>query len=418
MADIVSMRADAEAARKRIDEILNVDGELSTGLVAELEEADTNFRKLQEEIKRFEVVDAARESLDVRNFEPRAPKASKAPAIDSRMQFQQNLRNAIRGTGPREDRAAIEGTGSGDNAEALMPVDLQDTMIRVLTDVSAVRQAATVASYDVDVELPVVTSRAEITAYTGESAAFDDINPEFQKLRIRSFKSAAETKITDEVLADSRGGVVAETLTQHAEAHALFWESQYLGTGVPQNTSNVDGLLANTGFSDAFGFIESGVPRKPADVDSGGNTAFSQVDYDDLIATTLAMPAQYWNLPKSWIVGPAMYEALIKLEDTGGRKLYQPQSLGALPDAPNIPTLLGYPVYVSSQMPSTAGAGVFAAILLERGSYMVADRTAGGQVQSQVDPFTYGGLGQTAYRTFVRSDGRWIRPESSARLTL
>lgn len=69
-------------------------------------------------------------------------------------------------------------------------------------------------------------------------------------------------------------------------------------------------------------------------------------------------------------------------------------------------------------MPEQAAAGVFAAILLERGSYMVADRTAGGQVQSQVDPFTYGGLGQTAYRTFVRSDGRWIRPESSARLTL
>ena len=59
--------------RKRIDEILNVDGELSTGLVAELEEADTNFRKLQDEIKRHEVVDAARESLDVRNFEPRTP---------------------------------------------------------------------------------------------------------------------------------------------------------------------------------------------------------------------------------------------------------------------------------------------------------------------------------------------------------
>ena len=417
MADIVSMRADAEAARKRIDEILNVDGELSTGLVAELEEADTNFRKLQDEIKRHEVVDAARESLDVRNFEPRAPKTSKAPAIDSRMQFQQNLRNAIRGTGPREDRAAIEGTGSGDNAAALMPVDLQDSMVRVLTDVSAVRQAATVVSYDVDVELPVVTSRAEITAYTGESAAFDDINPEFSKLRIRSFKSAAETKITDEVLADSRGGVVAETLTQHAEAHALFWEGQYLGTGTPQNTANVDGLLATSGFDTVFGTFDGSAARKPTDVDAGAGTTFASVTYDDLIATTLAMPAQYWNLPKSWIVGPGMYEALIKLEDTGGRKLYQPQSLGALPDAPNIPTLLGYPVYVSSQMPAEGG-GAYAAILLERGSYMVADRTAGGQVQSQVDPFTYGGLGQTAYRTFVRSDGRWIRPESSARLTI
>ena len=68
------------------------------------------------------------------------------------MQFQQNLRNAIRGT-DREDRAAIEGPGRATTRRLLMPVDLQDSMVRVLTDVSAVRQAATVVSYDVDVEL-------------------------------------------------------------------------------------------------------------------------------------------------------------------------------------------------------------------------------------------------------------------------
>jgi len=76
--------------------------------------------------------------------------------------------------------------------------------------------------------------------------------------------------------------------------------------------------------------------------------------------------------------------------------------------------MLGYPVLVSDAMPSEA-AGAFAAVLLSRESYVVADRVG---INSQVDPFTYGGSGITAWRTFVRSDGRWLRPTSSSRLQL
>jgi HK97 family phage major capsid protein len=110
-----------------------------------------------------------------------------------------------------------------------------------------------------------------------------------------------------------------------------------------------------------------------------------------------------------------MYRALLELTDnTTGRPLFLPQATGTIQAPGAIGNLLGYPVLVSDAMPSEA-AGAFAAVLLSRESYVVADRVG---INSQVDPFTYGGSGITAWRTFVRSDGRWLRPTSSSRLQL
>lgn len=412
MADLISMRHDAMEARKRIDSILSIEGELSAEQASDLENADKQLRSLTEQIKGAEVRESATEALNLPTYEPRtARKATVREEADSRQIFLRNLKHAMRTGGLPEERtysAPITG-GSGGEAEALMPVDLQDEMIRLLSNVSAVRQAATVRSYANDVEIPAVSTRAVITDYTGEGEAFDAMGPEFSKLRIRSFKSAAETQITEEVLNDSRGGIVSETLQQHAEAHGYFWETKFLGTGIAQNATDVDGILTNT---------FTAVPGAPTDrvmggSTSSGSTAFANVTYEDLVETAYGMPAAYWNTPKSWIVGPVMYRALLELTDSStGRPLFLPQATGTIQNPGAIGNLLGYPVLVSDAMPAD-DASTYAAVLLSRESYVVADRTG---VASQVDPYSYGGSGITAYRTFVRSDGRWLRPTSSARL--
>ena len=56
MADLISMRADAMDARKRIDSILAVDGELTAEQASDLESADQQLRSLTEQIKQAEVV--------------------------------------------------------------------------------------------------------------------------------------------------------------------------------------------------------------------------------------------------------------------------------------------------------------------------------------------------------------------------
>jgi HK97 family phage major capsid protein len=413
MADLVSMRADAAALRQDIETILATDGELSVGQVSELDSKREDLERVQDEVHRSESVDAARQALERPTF--RFPSADKVaatndgnrPNLSSRMQFIDNLRAAMRGERVVSDRfldfASSAGSATG-YAASLLPVDLQNEMVRLLANSSAVRKAATIRTYESDVEIPAVSARATITAYTGEGEAFDNFDPQFSKLRIRSYKSAAETLITDEVLADSRGGIVDEVLAQHAEAHGYFFEGKYLGTTAAQGSGNPDGILASS---------FSSVPGSPTDVTlASTKTAFSDVTYADLVDVAYGMPAAYWGLPKSWIVGPTMFRELLNMVDGDGRPMLLPQATGTAQTGGIDWNLLGHPVYVSDAMPAD-GAGNFAAVCLERGSYVVADRQG---ILSSVDPFTNGASGLVAYRSAFRTDGRWIRPTSSARL--
>jgi len=416
MADLVSMRADAMEARKRIDALLAVDGELTTDQVAELEKSDVEFRGLQAEISKAETIASAKESLTAPSFEFRAErKPEQRSQQEIRTQFLSDLKQEMRSPGSFERRTI----DFGGNAADLLPVDLQDEMIRLFASRSNVAQAATVRSYASDAEIPMVTARATITDFTGEGVAYDNFDPDFGKLRIRAFKSAAETKITEEVISDNRGGAVDEILTQHGEAHAYFWETKYLGTAAAQNATAPDGLLA------AEADIASTFPDEAlngtvaiADISTGsGDTTIADVTYQDLLDVTFGMPAKYWGLEKSWLMSPALFQHVIGLTDAGatGRPLFLPNATGTIQQSFNMGTLFGYPVYVSDAMTDATPAGSFQAVLLERGSYVVATRS---QVTSQVDPFTNGASGITAFRTRMRADGRWMRPSSSARLQI
>jgi len=416
MADLVSMRADAMEARKRIDALLAVDGELTTDQVAELEKSDVEFRGLQAEISKAETIASAKESLTAPSFEFRAErKPEQRSQQEIRTQFLSDLKQEMRSPGSFERRTI----DFGGNAADLLPVDLQDEMIRLFASRSNVAQAATVRSYASDAEIPMVTARATITDFTGEGVAYDNFDPDFGKLRIRAFKSAAETKITEEVISDNRGGAVDEILTQHGEAHAYFWETKYLGTAAAQNATAPDGLLA------AEADIASTFPDEAlngtvaiADISTGaGDTTIADVTYQDLLDVTFGMPAKYWGLEKSWLMSPALFQHVIGLTDAGatGRPLFLPNATGTIQQSFNMGTLFGYPVYVSDAMTDASPEGSFQAVLLERGSYVVATRS---QVTSQVDPFTNGASGITAFRTRMRADGRWMRPSSSARLQI
>jgi HK97 family phage major capsid protein len=410
------MRADAMEARKRIDALLAVDGELTTDQVAELEKSDVEFRGLQAEIAKAETIASARESLSAPSFEFRAErKPEQRSQQEIRTQFLSDLKQEMRSPGSFERRTI----DFGGNAADLLPVDLQDEMIRLFASRSNVAQAATVRSYASDAEIPMVTARATITDFTGEGVAYDNFDPDLGKLRIRAFKSAAETKITEEVISDNRGGAVDEILTQHGEGHAYFWETKYLGTAAAQNATAPDGLLA------AEADIASTFPDEAvngtvaiADISTGsGDTTIADVTYQDLLDVTFGMPAKYWGLEKSWLMSPALFQHVIGLTDAGatGRPLFLPNATGTIQQSFNMGTLFGYPVYVSDAMTDATPAGSFQAVLLERGSYVVATRS---QVTSQVDPFTNGASGITAFRTRMRADGRWMRPSSSARLQI
>jgi len=424
MADLVSMRADAAALRQDMENILSTDAELTVDQVAELDAKREKLEKLQDQVHRAESIDAAREAVARPTF--KFPSGQKFTAnreafgqTNSRQVFFERLKAQFRGERISDrfiDFGSAE-TGATGNAASLLPVDLQDEMIRLFANVSAVRNAATVRSYASDVEIPIVTSRATITATTLEGVAYDALEPDFGKVRFRSFKTAAETAITEEAIADARGGLVDEILQQHSEAHGNFWETAYTATTAAASATAPDGLrcteasLSSAGFSDDAGSVVI------TDVITSTNTIAS-VTYKNLLDVAFGMPAKYWGLDKSWVMSPAMYQHVLGLTDESGgagRPLFQARASGTLQDSATLGSLFGYPVLVSDALTEGTVAGKFQAILLERGSYIIADRAG---ISSQMDEFTRGAEGMTVFRTRMRSDGRWVRPSSSARLQI
>ena len=210
------------------------------------------------------------------------------------------------------------------------------------------------------------------------------------------------------MLEDSRGGTVGEVLKQQAEATAIWFESRMMSNTAAQSSTDVDGLLA-TDFT--------ALPSSPFDhTCPSGKTTTDDVTYADLVATAYAMPAAYWGMAKSWILSPAMFTSIMKLLDGNGRPILQPAATGTAQASASFGTLLGYPVLVSDALTDATPAGSYQALLLERGSYVVADRIG---MASQVDPFGDNAEnGMVSYYLSFRSDGRWLRPESSSRLKL
>ena len=420
MADIVSMRADAAAIRQDMETILATDGELSVDQVADLDAKREKLEGIQDEVNRAETVSAAKDALARPTFnfpsEQRAKVVQAHSGTDSRVRFRDNLLARMRGESV--ERSIEFGDSSTPGAAFdLLPVDLQDEFIsRLLPSVSGVLQAATVRTYTNDVEIPIGSTRATITAYTGEGVDYGNFDSEFSKVRFRSFKSTAETEISQEVLMDSRPSVVQEMLRQHAEEHAYFQETKYLSTSDPTGANNPGGMLAaETALDDDYPTEVDGNLAIFDETTAAGTPAISDVTYQNLLNVNFGMPAKYWGLPKSWLVSPAMYQHIIGLDDGANRPLFLPGNTGNISQEFALGTLFGHPVYVSDALTDASPAGSFQAVLLERGSYVVALRNG---VTTQVDEFSKGAQGMTMFRSFARHDGRWVRPSSSARLKI
>lgn len=395
--DIRAMRAEADELRSTITELIGKAGELTDSQVGDLESAETRLLEVNKEIHRAEVVDRASKAVDTPTFSRRGAVEASVPAD----LYEQTARNML-----AAGRGETRSYNTSDDA-ALIPTDLQDQLIRRLPSLSAVRAAATVQTFTNDAEIPAIASRISGGGIVAESGTFTTGEGTYTKIAVKNFKSAIRTQITLEAMADNRGGLVADTLQQHMEHHAEIWDALYLSTEAIAARDAPAGLCATKTS------IDAGANSPINDVDASGVTTATAVDIDNLIDTMNGLPGRYRTGAKSWIMSPAVHAAIVGSTDTNSRLVFLPQATGTVQENPlAVGTILGYPVYLSDNMPAAANDAV-AAILLDRRSYLVADRLS---LQSQIDPYTYGGSGLVEFRSWMRSDGIWTLPEASSRL--
>jgi HK97 family phage major capsid protein len=411
MADLVSKRAEANEARKLIDGILSVNGELTTEQVNELETADQRFKQLDAEIRQAEVVDSARASLARPTFgfkNGETPNAEKRKKSETRS-FEAMLDDAggrlLNRLGkPVEGRVYDTVTDA-----ALVPVDLKDELIRRLPKISGAMSASTVVTEAHDNEIAAVVNRIPTAGIIAEEGAFTAAQASFQRIRFRAYKMALTSSVSVEMLQDNRVNVMAETLLQHVESYAEGWDAAYLATTNPEDSTRAapGGLCATKAHIDAFGTDINDF------VMGTGDVAVADITVEDLLAVQAAVPGRYRSGDKSWVMSPAVHAQIVQSVSADDRMIFFPQSTGTLQSDPlSVGTLLGAPIYLSDAMPA-AGASAVAALYLDRRSYRVALRNT---MQTLEDPYSAGSSGIVKYNSHMRADGQWTLAEASARL--
>lgn len=416
MADLVQMRADATEARKRVDSLLDINGELSLSQAEELETADTEYRNLREQIKIAEIRESANESRNLPSFEfkgeakqedrqevePVATRSFEAMCDDAGARLLRKLGHNV------EVRTA-DPYDTTDSA-ALVPVDLKNELIRRLPAMSGAMAASTVVTDDHDNEIAAVVNRIPTVGITAEGAAFTVAQATFDRIRFKAYRMALETQITLEMLQDNRPQAMAETLLQHVESYAEGWDAAYLATMNPAEGSRTGpgGLCATKAHIDAAGATAIN------DVVLGsGDLAVADITIQDLLDVQAAVPGRYRTGAKAWVFSPDVHARIVQSIDANDRMIFFPQSTGTLQEDPlSVGTLLGSPIYLSDHMP-TPGASKVAALYLDKRSYRVSLRRT---LQTQEDPYTNGGSGIVAYRSHMRADGQWTLAEASSRL--
>lgn len=416
MTDLVKMRADATEARKRVDSLLDINGELSLSQAEELETADTEYRNLREQIKIAEIRESANESRNLPSFEfkgeakqedrqevePVATRSFEAMCDDAGARLLRKLGHNV------EVRTA-DPYDTTDSA-ALVPVDLKNELIRRLPAMSGAMAASTVVTDDHDNEIAAVVNRIPTVGITAEGAAFTVAQATFDRIRFKAYRMALETQITLEMLQDNRPQAMAETLLQHVESYAEGWDAAYLATMNPAEGSRTGpgGLCATKAHIDAAGATAIN------DVVLGsGDLAVADITIQDLLDVQAAVPGRYRTGAKAWVFSPDVHARIVQSIDANDRMIFFPQSTGTLQEDPlSVGTLLGSPIYLSDHMP-TPGANKVAALYLDKRSYRVSLRRT---LQTQEDPYTNGGSGIVAYRSHMRADGQWTLAEASSRL--
>lgn len=253
-----------------------------------------------------------------------------------------------------------------------------------------VRQLAAVQSFPTNLDLPVIDSKMT-AAYVAENTNYTESNFTTIKKSFTSWKTAAYTDITEELLNDSVVDIAAEIVTDHARAHGKARAEKHI-TGSGAASSQEEGIAIPTNW-DTGNIVKTGaVGTEPT--------------FDNIITLYSKIKPGYQQ-NGSWIMNANTWANLLKIRDGGatGKYLYDGMQGMLLQDG-STGRLMGRPVYISEFMPD-AGAQASTAIFfgdLQRG-YRIVDRVG---VTFRVDPYTIGLAGKVRYLSLMRSDAKIV----------
>jgi len=301
-------------------------------------------------------------------------------------------------TGDRRELRAMNITNDG----AVVPTDLERTLIEKLDALSVIRSEATVYNWDSNRDVPIEDAIG-VAGWTAEEGTITPADSSFgTSLEFRAYKATAAVRVSNELMEDSLAVNMEQYLGRVlGRRFSILLEEAYCnGDG----SSKPSGLIPNAG--------TAGTTHTCAT----GEVTFGAVDGDDIIDTVHKLSPQY-RAGAKWVMTDSMLKAVRQITDSNGDYLWRmPSEASGLRDG--IPgTLYGYPIVVIDDAygPSEA-AGARAAIFGDLKNFWIADRGPGTTML--LDPYSNALSGQTDMVAYRRTDSHVVLPEAFSVLKL
>ena len=264
---------------------------------------------------------------------------------------------------------------AGSNADGgyTVPLEIENTIDRVLAKASPIRAIATVRQIGGNVyRKPIATSGAA-TGWVAETASRPSTDTptlsviDFPAMELYAMPAATPTLLDDSAV-DIERWLAGEVQIVFAEQEGAAFVS---GNG----TTQPKGFLSETIVADA-----SWAWSKIGYVASGADGAFASSNPTDALVNLAYAPKQGYRANGSWVMNRKTESVIRKFKDSTGNYIWQPGAAAGQP-----PTLLGYPVAEAEDMPDIASNSYSIAFGDFARGYLVVDRIG---IRTLRDPYS------------------------------
>jgi len=273
------------------------------------------------------------------------------------------------------DALELKAMSAGSQADGgyTVPLEIEQTIDRVLAKVSPMRAIASVRQIGTNTYRKPVATAGAATGWVAETDARTTTNTptlaaiDFPTMELYAMPAATQTLLDDSQV-DLEQWLAGEVQTVFAEQEGTAFIS---GNG----TTQPKGFLSETIVADsAWAWTKLGY------IASGAAGAFASSNPIDALVGLAYAPKQAYRANGSWMMNRTTESVIRKFKDSTGNYIWQPGTTAGQP-----PTLLGYPVAEADDMPDIAANSYSVAFGDFARGYLIVDRVG---VRVLRDPYS------------------------------
>jgi HK97 family phage major capsid protein len=252
--------------------------------------------------------------------------------------------------------------GSNPDGGYVVPLEIEQTIDRVLAKVSPIRALATVRQIGSNVYRKPVSTTDAGTGWVAETDARPQTSTpalaaiDFPAMELYAMPAATQT-LLDDAEVNIEEWLASEVQTVFAEQEGAAFIN---GNG----TTQPKGILSYTNIADA-----SWVWGDLGYIASGAAGAFASSNPSDELLDLAYAPKQAYRANATWVMNRKTEAAIRKFKDSTGNYIWQPATVAGQPAS-----LFGFPVAVAEDMPDIAANSYSIAFGDFARGYLVVDR--------------------------------------------